>query len=104
MNVRNHKAYLKPEIYGTISGEPFKSSTGALKDGGMDWGKKDEKKDGKGVAVEKKDEKKGSQKEEPKKEAKKAVEDKKVESKKDQDEKEKVEKEKPASKVSSASG
>lgn len=58
--LRAHKSYVKPEVYGTITGEGFKPAAGAaLKDGGMQWGasssakKKDEvnadKKDTKGV-------------------------------------------------------
>jgi hypothetical protein len=37
--LRAHKAYVKPEVYGTITGEGFKPAAGAaLKDGGMEWG------------------------------------------------------------------
>jgi len=62
--LRAHKAYAKPEVYGTITGEGFKPAAGAaLKDGGMEWGassstkKKDEPvkaetKDAKGAKVD----------------------------------------------------
>ena len=62
--LRSHKSYVKPEVYGTITGEGFKTAPGAaLKDGGMQWGassstkKKDEpvkadKKDMKGPKSE----------------------------------------------------
>lgn len=64
--LRAHKSYVKPEVYGTITGEGFKPAAGAaLKDGGMQWGasgstkKKDEpvkakadKKDTKGAKSE----------------------------------------------------
>jgi hypothetical protein len=50
LSVREHKAYVKPEIYGTITGDAFKSTAGGgMRDGGMNWGgglttKKTEKK------------------------------------------------------------
>lgn len=39
LGVREHKAYIKPEIYGTITGDAFKSTAGeGMRDGGMNWG------------------------------------------------------------------
>ena len=58
--LRTHKAYYSPEVYGTITGEGFKTAASApLKDGGMDWSgrkvvTKDEKKIDAKVVMKKK--------------------------------------------------
>lgn len=87
LNVRSHKAYFKPEVYGTISGDAFKSSGATLKDGGMNWGSKQEEKKAEQKVFE---EKKGSKQTEVKQKDDKP-----------KSEPEKVEEDKPTSKVSS---
>lgn len=59
MALRSDKNYHNPTVYGTISGDAFKTAPEVMRDGGINFG---------AVAAKKKDEKSTTKKEPPKKE------------------------------------